>query len=263
MITYLIKLLFGADPYGRARRPIPRFRGVYYNPSHKGWLGEQETSDSLHSSLDADLYSIHENVIIPSGNGRHGTTQIDHIVISAFGLFIIETKNMDGWIFGNEKQAKWTQIHYQAKHQFQNPLRQTFRQKIMLANYLGLNRRNIHELISFVGDCEFKTDMPANVLQSGVDRYIKQFDRRIFDDVDVTRINDRFAQLQAQDSISDDEHIRSIYDRHSSSTHCPRCGSALTKRTAKRGNNVGNIFLGCTGYPRCRFVKDIPDDDES
>jgi len=36
---------------------------------------------------------------------------------------------------------------------------------------------------------------------------------------------------------------------------CPRCGSALILRTAKRGANVGNEFLGCSTYPKCRFTK--------
>jgi Nuclease-related domain len=35
---------------------------------------------------------------------RNGTTQIDHVVVSIYGLFVIETKNMDGWIFGSAHQ---------------------------------------------------------------------------------------------------------------------------------------------------------------
>lgn len=47
-----------------------------------------------------------------------GTSQIDHILINSKGIFVIETKNYDGWIFGNEKSKYWTQIIYKKKSKF-------------------------------------------------------------------------------------------------------------------------------------------------
>ena len=35
---------------------------------------------------------------------------------------------------------------------------------------------------------------------------------------------------------------------------CPKCGSNLVLRTAKRGNNIGEQFYGCLAYPKCRFI---------
>ena len=56
----------------------------------KGWIGEQRTELNLWFSLDKELYRRFQDIIIPSSNG---TTQIDHILVSPFGLFIVETKN--------------------------------------------------------------------------------------------------------------------------------------------------------------------------
>tara|TARA_B100000315_G_scaffold164806_1_gene153455 strand:- start:1671 stop:2195 length:525 start_codon:yes stop_codon:yes gene_type:complete len=64
----------------------------------KGWFGEQKTEFNLWLSLDKELYRRFHNVIIPSNNG---TTQVDHILVSPFGLFIVETKNRTGWIYGS------------------------------------------------------------------------------------------------------------------------------------------------------------------
>ena len=86
----------------------------------KGWIGEQRTELNLWFSLDKELYRRFHDVIIPSSNG---TTQIDHILVSPFGLFIVETKNKKGWIYGSETQSKWTQVFYKNKYSFQNPLR--------------------------------------------------------------------------------------------------------------------------------------------
>ena len=46
------------------------------------------------------------DVLLPSGQG---TTQIDHILVSPGGVFLIETKDMNGWVFGSPGQKQWTQ----------------------------------------------------------------------------------------------------------------------------------------------------------
>ena len=38
---------------------------------------------------------------------------------------------------------------------------------------------------------------------------------------------------------------------------CPRCGKALVLRTAKKGFQIGKQFYGCSGYPMCRYVKNL------
>jgi hypothetical protein len=72
----------------------------------KGWLGEKMTTFGMWLKLDREVYRRVHNVILPA---RIGTTQIDHVVVSIYGLFVIETKNMDGWIFGSAEQQTWTQ----------------------------------------------------------------------------------------------------------------------------------------------------------
>lgn len=52
-----------------------------------------------------------------------GTTQIDHVLVSRFGIFVIETKEYKGWIFAGPRDRYWTQVLYRAKFRFQNPLR--------------------------------------------------------------------------------------------------------------------------------------------
>lgn len=74
----------------------------------KGWFGETMTNAVLWGVLDKEIYHRLNNVTLPKENGM--TTQIDHIIISQYGIFVIETKNYKGWIFGNEKQENWTQV---------------------------------------------------------------------------------------------------------------------------------------------------------
>ncbi len=220
----------------------------------RGWYGEKKTAFKMWLWLDAETYRRFHDLIIPSKNG---TTQIDHLLVSHYGLFIVETKNKKGWIFGSESQPKWTQTLYRKKYSFQNPLRQTFRQKKVLSEFLGLDESTVHTVIYFVGDCKFKTPLPANVMKSGLRRYIKRFTNRILTTEEVNRATEALAQHISESSLTTRDHVRSLRKRHASTKVCPNCGSYLVERTAKKGPNAGSKFLGCENYPRCRFTKKV------
>jgi restriction system protein len=85
----------------------------------KGWLGEKLTTFGMWLRLDSGVYRRVHNIIVP--DARNHTTQIDHVLVSIYGLFVIETKNMDGWIFGSAQQEMWTQQLFRKRFQFQNP----------------------------------------------------------------------------------------------------------------------------------------------
>ncbi|WP_228764567.1 nuclease-related domain-containing protein [Limnohabitans sp. Rim11] len=97
---------------------------------------------------------------------KHGksTTQIDHILVSSYGVFVIETKNYKGWIFANPKHETWTQVLFKAKFKFQNPIYQNHRHVVAVRELLDfLPQEAIKSVVVFSGDAEFKTDMPSNV----------------------------------------------------------------------------------------------------
>lgn len=218
----------------------------------RGWLGEKKTTFNMWLSLNTNVYQRFHDVIITANNG---TTQIDHILVSTYGVFIVETKNIKGWIFGSEEQAKWMQSLYRKKYSFQNPLRQTFRQKKILSEFLDLDEFVIHTIIYFVGDCEFKTNMPPNVIKSGLGSHIKKYREHLLSSEEIKRISNQLEKHMSVSTITTKDHIKSLRERHGSTTVCPRCGSNLVERTARNGPKSGSQFLGCENYPRCRFTK--------
>jgi len=205
-------------------------------------------------SLDSRTYRKFHNIILPSKNG---TTQIDHLLVSPYGLFIVETKNKKGWIFGSADQSEWTQILFKEKYFFQNPLRQTFRQKKVLSEFLNLNESLIYTVVYFVGDCTFKTPLPDNVINSGIGRYIKKFKNYILSPQDVEHVIKILDDHISNSTLSKRDHIRSLHQRHNSNTICPKCGSNLIEKIAKKGPMQGSKFLGCSNYPTCRFTKNL------
>ena len=140
------------------------FLFFYLNsPTVIGAAGERRVISTLRRKLDEQDYILLEDLTLPTGSG---TTQVDHIVLSRFGVFVIETKNMSGWIFGGETQARWTQVMRSHKKQFQNPLRQNYLQVKAVQDLLGLELEQLENLVAFVGSAKPKTEMPANVFWS-------------------------------------------------------------------------------------------------
>ena len=138
----------------------------------KGWHGERAVSKGL-SRLDPTTYRAFHDLYLPRSDGQ-GTTQLDHVVVSLFGIIVIETKNYRGWIFGSEKQRQWTQQIYRQKNRFQNPLHQNDLHVRALMDCLDLPRGAFLPVVFFIGDAEFKNPVPSNVLNHGLTRWIHQ-----------------------------------------------------------------------------------------
>ena len=151
--------------------PLLLVIGVLKSPWFKGHLGEFAVNLAIKLRLDKETYHLIKNVTLPT---EDGSTQIDHVIVSVYGVFTVETKNMKGWICGGQQQKNWTQKIYRRNHSFQNPLHQNYKHTRTLQSLLGLNDEQIFSVIAFVGDATFKTPMPENVtLGNGFLRYIK------------------------------------------------------------------------------------------
>jgi hypothetical protein len=220
----------------------------------KGWLGEKITTFGMWALLDNDTYRRIDNVIIPSPDG---TTQIDHVLVSVYGIFVIETKNIKGWIFGDPHKDKWTQVIFGKKNYFQNPIKQNYRHTRCLSDYLHLDHQIFRPVVFFISECEFKTPMPDNVLSRGLMPYIKQFSRVCLSPEQVTQIEATLSALKRDTSLNLQTHLTSLRERHESTTVCPRCGGQLVPRISQKGLHVGKPFLGCSGYPRCKFMRKV------
>ncbi|WP_352338762.1 NERD domain-containing protein [Psychrobacter sp. 16-MNA-CIBAN-0192] len=167
--------------------------------SFKGFVGETVINLATWLMLDKHTYHRLNNITLPLANG--GSTQIDHIIVSIYGIFVIETKHYKGWIFGSERQAQWTQSIMGRKYKFQNPLRQNYLHVKTLAELLALDMHYFHSMIVFIGECEIKTadELPKNVMKSGMVTYIKDKQNILLTEADVKSIveqieNNRFAK---------------------------------------------------------------------
>ena len=225
----------------------------------KGKLGETLVQAGAAVMLPSSVYRQFHDVTLSTGDG---TAQIDHVFVSVFGVFVVETKNMSGWVFGSEQDRIWTQVFPGGrKVRFQNPLRQNFGHVRALEGALaglGLPRGAVKSVVVFVGDAELKREMPENVtVGPGVARYIRSFRARVLSESQVVEICEAIESKRMEPSWETNrQHVRNVRRKDSTAARrCPRCGRRMVLKTARRGQTAGKQFWGCEGFPECRMVE--------
>ena len=234
------------------------------SPWFKGVVGEMLVHISAKIHLNKDKYHILRNVTLPTADG---TTQIDHIIVSEYGVFVIETKNMKGWIFGGVHQRQWTQKIFKYTNKFQNPLHQNYKHVETLKSILELNDQQILSVVVFVGSSTFKTEMPDNVINgSGLIKYVKSKVQQLILSTDVPMILSKIEAERLMPSRETTkahiEHVKEIVEEKQNGNSCPKCGSPMVVREAKNGDNRGDKFLGCSRFPKCRGTATVSSNDD-
>jgi hypothetical protein len=182
---------------------------ILRTPKIKGLFGESVVNLMAKVMLNKDDYHLIRNVTLPTGDG---TTQIDHVIVSPYGVFVIETKNMKGWIFGSPNQKTWTQKIYKHTNTFQNPLHQNEKHIQALADLLRISRVKMYSVVAFVGASTFKTQMPENVTQGrGWIRFIKTKNRPVFSNEEVARMIRGIEAVRLTPSMKTNrEHVQHV-----------------------------------------------------
>ena len=243
--------------------PIKKMIKTTIEAPIKGVMGEFAVKVGAALSLPSSVYRRYHNVTLPTVDG---STQIDHVFVSVFGVFAVETKNMGGWIFGSERNRHWTQVFPTGqKHKFQNPLRQNHKHVRAIENSLagiGLPKGAVKSVVVFVGEAAFKTEMPENVTVGfgKAGRYIRSFKTRILSERQLAEICTAIETGRMKPSWrTDRRHVQNLRRRKDGSEPrlCPSCGRKMVMRTAKRGPSTGTQFWGCEGFPACRIVRNV------
>ena len=240
------------------------------------------------------------NVYIPKENGE--TTEIDVLMICSKGIFVFESKNYSGWIFGNESQRNWTQVLPKGrgrsnKEKFFNPIMQNRGHIKHLKSLIGEDIP-MRSIIAFSERCTFKEITVTSTDVSVINRYsVAQVVATLFnqypnDALDAEKIDTLYSLLypfSQVDELAKQQHIQNIKNNISpqpivivepvisenipetvvkasepviapsvetATLKCPKCNGDLILRTARRGENKGNSFYGCSNYPKCKYIQE-------
>lgn len=132
------------------------------SPRYRGDIAESRVRRILAQGLEKNRYTILNDLVLPSGGG---TIRIDHLVVSKFGIFVIESQNARGWVSGTEVQDRWKQYQLGRFTRFDNPVYRNRLQVQALESLLQFPGRAFHRVVVMVGQKGFKHDMPPNVIE--------------------------------------------------------------------------------------------------
>ena len=188
-----------------------------------------------------------------------GTTEVDEIIVTPAGVFVVEEKDFGAWIYGGAKDEYWTAVYANGeRHRFQNPERQNYRHMKALEAFLAAPISVFSSVVVFSPRARFMTEVPPNVLTSDHVGFIREYSDVTISPEDFDRICARLDTLKASsDSASLDRHVEQLHERFDSTRQCPKCNGFLVRRVAKKPGYEGNMFLGCSNYPRCRFIRNL------
>lgn len=203
-----------------------------------------------------DEYIIFNDLLFES-NGR--STQIDHVVVSPYGVFVIETKGYKGWILGGEKSEYWTQVIYKSKRLFYNPIKQNDGH-VRFLRYLLKCSVDIpfFPIVVFNNSANLKVHVCDHVVVNRcnlVEAITQHCNRIISEDLSrwiVDKIQNNCAFADKEELKKHKNHVRIQQNQTHSDIRdgiCPRCGGSLVIRRGRYGT-----FYGCSNYPKCKFT---------
>ena len=261
--------------YGRLMREAlkPLFSSL------RGQLTEDFVSLALNMiSLGEMKGKVFKNLYIPTKNGN--TAEIDAVFVCTKGIIVIECKGYRGKLLAYDQSDKWAVVYPNgSRYEMYNPIKQNkgHIEALIYAVRSGLDKplgKNI-PVISFIvfsDECDIRgiirKEHDAEVVNFGKlnKKLIQKLSEKkeILTSADIESLSGIINKYEGADEKTKREHLEYVEkikkQRKSSEIlehKCPMCGKNLIVRTVKNGSNSGKQFIGCTGYPDCKYILDF------
>lgn len=235
-----------------------------YKSKFKGDIGELAVAVVL-KDLDKEKYKILHDIKIENPKALTKTSQIDHIIVSTFGIFCIETKGYKGKIYGKETSRQWCQYLTNKKNYFMNPVYQNYGHIKAIETILKNDYPNMiyYSIIAFSGEANLDKVETQNAKVCKIkdlENVIKALSiHKVCDKKDVKKIIQIIESNKSKETdfnhAIDIKRIKKSNKEKIKENICPKCGAKLVEREGKYGK-----FIGCSNFPKCRFVTKISSD---
>lgn len=168
----------------------------------------------LAKNLSPDKYFIFNNITLPSSFTK--STQVDHIVVSEYGIFVIESKDYKGWIFADRNSSNWMQVLYRGKkYPFQNPIIQNFAHISALKEQLPFLNKCFFNIVVFSNRSEFKTERINGVIYDDeLISFIESKNKRWLKEEEVMMVIGKLSMLCQTNQVTHEEHVTNLNYAH-------------------------------------------------
>ena len=226
-----------------------------------GDYGEKRVSSFL-EDLDCEDYRVYNDLLIRDGKY---TTQVDHIIISRYGVFVLETKNVHGKVYGGGNAEFWKQYlpdagykryGFTQEHQLRNPIWQNEGHIKTLLRLVFGKDIPVYGIVAFPNDTDLKitAEMPVLHMREVVP-FIKQYHNVVLSSDQMGYYRRRLLEVISTSESDREKHLENVYrtkerrDMAVASGKCPKCGGKLVLRSGQYGE-----FYGCSNYPKCKYT---------
>ena len=227
---------------------IPILTSYLKSPSVRGKRGENRVRRIIGKTQEGLRYVFNDYKIVDEGM----SCQIDHVLINRNGVFVIETKNYSGNIYGTDEQQEWTQVlaYGKVKNKIYNPVKQNNTHLYRIRKILP-NEFPLISIVVFVQNNTQNINSKVAIPLYRLYGYIEKNRGITLSPEQIQEAAKRLQEAQAT-KITKAEHIENIHLMRDKIARniCPRCGGKLVLRYGKYGQ-----FYGCENYPNCKFVK--------
>jgi predicted Zn-ribbon and HTH transcriptional regulator len=236
-------------------------------PTRIGELGEYKINIQL-DQLPKE-YKYLSDVLLPNPKSKSGYSQIDHVILTPYGVFVIETKNYAGTIYGDRNRANWS---VNGKFPMNNPFHQNYGHTQAIQSLLGIQSSNIISMVSFTRRCTFKVDSELRSIHSNdliiYDTELTEFVTRklnvlrlllkapvfadgklqeMYDVLKVQNITDKKVRELHIEKINEKVEREEIKNNGDSPATCKTCGKEVSEKVklfclSNKSRFKGNIY---------------------
>lgn len=218
-------------------------------PERIGELGEYKINIQL-DQLNKE-YKYLSDLVIENPKSQTGYSQIDHIVFTPYSIFVIETKNYQGTIYGDRNSPQW---NVNGKFKMMNPFNQNFGHIRAINSILhSIDNSSFVSIVSFSRRCTFKVNEELRKIHSNdlivydtelsdiISRKINvlklQPKTNVFTEVEIRTMYNKLLQVNITDKIIREEHVKLIKEAtdtskkvKSSKSNCAICGKSVSEK---------------------------------
>lgn len=189
-------------------------KAILNSPKFKGIKGENKVKRKLGNSIPNKKYVL-SDIIIKEGEN---TSQIDHIVINEYGIYVIETKNYSGTIYGNDYDQEWTQVlqYGKVKNKFYSPVKQNLTHINRIKSIINMDNIPVKSIVVFIqgniNHINSKNIYKLKDLRKVIDKPIDN--GYILTTNEINRINNLITNNVNSSNVSLKEHVKNIKTKH-------------------------------------------------
>ncbi|MBO8155604.1 MAG: NERD domain-containing protein [Bacillaceae bacterium] len=198
--------------------------------SRKGELGEYKIDIQLDQLPKG--YKYLSDIMVENPKSKSGYSQIDHVVINPFGIFVVETKNYQGTIYGGKNRKQWS---VNGKFNMMNPFNQNHGHIEALKSLLDHKYKDFFiSMVSFTKRCTIKVDLELRKIQSDqliiydveLSEYIhrktldlkRKYGKELITQEEINKIYDTVAKANITDETIRQRHIELLKQKNDSKT---------------------------------------------